>query len=66
MLAKTLFGDANKWGKMPYTVYTKNYTEEVKLDDYDMTVSAHKKRTALSNQRCRFPNNLLWRAAPLP
>ena len=26
MLAKTLFGDANKWGKMPYTVCICSYT----------------------------------------
>ena len=30
MLAKTLFG-ANKWGKMPYTVYNANYTSQVEL-----------------------------------
>jgi len=30
-LAESLFGDANRWGKLPYTIYDKNYTKQVSL-----------------------------------
>ena len=29
-LAESLFG-ANRWGKLPYTIYDKNYTKQVSL-----------------------------------
>ena len=30
-LAESLFGEANRWGKLPYTIYDKNYTKQVSL-----------------------------------
>ena len=30
-LAESLFGKANRWGKLPYTIYDKNYTKQVSL-----------------------------------
>ena len=27
----------NRWGKLPYTIYPKIYTSQVKLNDYDMS-----------------------------
>ncbi len=35
-LASLIFGDANKWGKMPYTTYPKNYINEQSMTNYDM------------------------------
>ena len=35
-LAALMFGEANKWGKMPYTVYPKNYIYEQSMQNYDM------------------------------
>lgn len=37
MLADTLFGIENRWGKLPYTIYPEIYTSQVQLDDYDMS-----------------------------
>ncbi len=37
MLAETLFGLQNRWGKLPYTVYPKNYINEVDFSNYDMS-----------------------------
>jgi len=36
MLARTLFGRENRWGKLPYTIYTKDYTDEVDFSNYEM------------------------------
>eukprot|EP00164_Ancoracysta_twista_P003087 GFYU01004121.1.p1 GENE.GFYU01004121.1~~GFYU01004121.1.p1 ORF type:complete len:789 (-),score=304.22 GFYU01004121.1:39-2405(-) len=36
-LAETLFGQANKWGKMPLTVYPANYVNEQPMTNYDMS-----------------------------
>ena len=36
VLAQTLFGALNRWGKLPYTMYNKHYIESVDLSDYDM------------------------------
>ena len=37
MLAETLFGMHNRWGKLPYTIYPKNYINEVDFSNYDMS-----------------------------
>ncbi len=37
MLAETLFGMHNNWGKLPYTIYPKNYINEVDFSNYDMS-----------------------------
>ena len=36
-LASLLFGDANSWGKLPYTIYPSNYTDAIEMDSFDMT-----------------------------
>jgi beta-D-xylosidase 4 len=38
-LAQTLFGKANRWGKLPYTMYDSNYTKEISLFSYDMSLA---------------------------
>jgi beta-glucosidase-like glycosyl hydrolase len=35
-LASLLFGDANKWGKLPYTIYPKEYVNQQSMVNYDM------------------------------
>eukprot|EP00944_MAST-04C_sp_MAST-4C-sp1_P013117 g13117.t1 len=35
-LASLLFGDANKWGKLPYTIYPKDYIYKQPMENYDM------------------------------
>jgi beta-D-xylosidase 4 len=35
-LASLLFGDANKWGKLPYTIYPKDYVKKQSMVNYDM------------------------------
>ena len=35
-LASLLFGDANKWGKLPYTIYPKDYVNKQSMINYDM------------------------------
>ncbi len=37
MLAETLFGMHNRFGKLPYTIYPKNYINEVDFNNYDMS-----------------------------
>jgi len=39
MLAKTLFGEENRWGKLPYTIYPANYVNEQSMSNYDMSVA---------------------------
>jgi len=36
-LANILFGNNNRWGKMPYTIYGQNYINEVAMNDMSMT-----------------------------
>lgn len=36
-LAALLFGDENRWGKLPYTVYPSSYTDEQPMTNYDMS-----------------------------
>ena len=36
-LASLLFGDANKWGKLPYTIYPKDYVQKQSMVNYDMS-----------------------------
>lgn len=36
MLAKSLFGQRNRWGKLPYTVYPAAYTKQIPLQTYAM------------------------------
>ena len=38
MLAKTLFGLENRWGKLPYTIYGQDYTNQVDFDNYDSEI----------------------------
>lgn len=38
-LAEALFGVTNTWGKLPYTMYDKNYTSQVSLTSYDMSLA---------------------------
>jgi len=37
VLAKTLFGELNRWGKLPYTIYPEVYSSQVALNNYDMS-----------------------------
>eukprot|EP00759_Apiculatamorpha_spiralis_P036763 PhF_6_TR37047/c0_g1_i2/m.54220/K15920/XYL4; beta-D-xylosidase 4 len=39
-LSKALFGDFNRWGKMPFTIYQSNYINEVDMNDMSMTNKA--------------------------
>lgn len=36
-LAQSMFGQANRWGKMPYTVYTHDWTKSNSMLDHDVT-----------------------------
>jgi len=36
-LGAALFGDENRWGKLPLTIYPAGYVAEVEMDDYSMT-----------------------------
>ncbi len=35
-LAMTLFGKANRWGKLPITMYDANYINQVDMHDFEM------------------------------
>ena len=35
--AQTLFGELNRWGKLPYTIYPEVYSSQVALNNYDMS-----------------------------
>lgn len=34
---QTLFGELNRWGKLPYTIYPEVYSSQVALNNYDMS-----------------------------
>ena len=36
-LAATLFGDANRWGKLPITIYNESYAPMIKIQDMSFT-----------------------------
>ena len=36
-LAQSLFGRANRWGKMPYTVYKSSWASQHSMLDHDVT-----------------------------
>mmetsp|Transcript_412 Transcript_412/g.589 ORF Transcript_412/g.589 Transcript_412/m.589 type:complete len:766 (-) Transcript_412:179-2476(-) len=36
-LGAALFGDENRWGKLPLTIYPAGYVAEVEMDDYSMS-----------------------------
>lgn len=36
-LAQSIFGKANRWGRMPYTVYKADWTEHNSMLDHDVT-----------------------------
>ena len=38
-LAKLMFGEANRWGKLPYTVYPASYAREQDPANFDMSVA---------------------------
>eukprot|EP00039_Didymoeca_costata_P017511 m.324676 g.324676 ORF g.324676 m.324676 type:complete len:878 (-) comp16544_c0_seq6:89-2722(-) len=38
-LAKSLFGDANKFGRLPYTIYPSNFTSEALMSEHDLRVA---------------------------
>ena len=42
----SLFGDANKWGKMPYTVYPKDWTQANPMLEHDILTSRRTYRYA--------------------
>merc|ERR1712232_91861 len=35
-LAMAIFGEANRWGKLPITMYNKEYTDHVDFHSFDM------------------------------
>ena len=37
-LAQGLFGEMNRWGRMPYTIYPKTFVDETPMDEHDLRV----------------------------
>ena len=35
-LASLLFGESNKWGKLPYTIYPQKFVNQQNMTNYDM------------------------------